>query len=215
MSFILDALKKSEQERQRGERSYLDLEHAPPPARTRTLLVCLLAMGLFLNAAFLGWYAWNQQIDHATTDTATPLPSSPLPTANEPALADLAGVSEQPRHPPPNERIAASPSAPARTKPEPAKETQPASVADEISPNARPARVPSRSELAPNVQERLPALEINVHVYTEDPAGRFALVNLRSVREGDRVDGRVRVERITRTGIIFDFEGEKFQIRAR
>jgi len=56
------------------------------------------------------------------------------------------------------------------------------------------------------VRTSLPKLEINGHVWSEDPAQRFVFINWKSFREGDRVgEGGPRLERITPEGVVVDF----------
>jgi len=54
-------------------------------------------------------------------------------------------------------------------------------------------------------------LKINAIVWSKDPKARFAMVNQRSVRKGDEVNGAIVVE-IKPDWIIFDYRGEQFQV---
>jgi general secretion pathway protein B len=56
MSFIHDALKKSEAERRRGEVPRLQSEPFSPPPRRRPLWPFLLTLALLINGAVLGWW---------------------------------------------------------------------------------------------------------------------------------------------------------------
>jgi general secretion pathway protein B len=67
--------------------------------------------------------------------------------------------------------------------------------------------VPLFQELPPEVRQSLPALEINGHVYSDDPSDRFVFINWKPYREGDRLgaaEGPV-LERITPEGVVVDF----------
>jgi general secretion pathway protein B len=132
MSYILDALKKSEQERQRGAVPGLHTVQASatggPGHRSRWPLV--LALALLLNAGLLVWWL-------------TPWQSTNLQSVKQPATG---------RRPPANHAAAAGDPLPARpgtafgaleTKPESQPETQPASR--QPSPEGRtPAPVASK-----------------------------------------------------------------------
>jgi general secretion pathway protein B len=61
MSFILDALKKSEAERRRGEVPRLQNEPFSPPPRRRPLWPLLLTLALVLNGAALGWWLLSRE----------------------------------------------------------------------------------------------------------------------------------------------------------
>lgn len=56
MSFILDALKKSEAERRQGEVPRLQNEPFSPPPRRRPLWPLLLALALLLNGGVFAWW---------------------------------------------------------------------------------------------------------------------------------------------------------------
>ena len=66
--------------------------------------------------------------------------------------------------------------------------------------------IPRVAELPPAVRLRLPELQVNVHVYAEEPDRRFVLINMRKYREGDRIgrDGPL-VDRITPAAVIIDY----------
>lgn len=81
MSYILDALRKSEQERQRGTTPGLATTHAPPRARKsgRAVWPWLLAAALLTNAGVLVWWLepWKGKAPTgsvADLRTATPVP---------------------------------------------------------------------------------------------------------------------------------------------
>ena len=100
--------------------------------------------------------------------------------------------------------------APAR-KPEPgeASPAGPQAPAAPAPPKAKPETgkaVPLVSELPPEARGDLDKLEINGHVYTEDPGQRLVFINLRTYRAGDRIgtNGPV-VKEITPDGAILDY----------
>jgi general secretion pathway protein B len=66
MSFIHDALKKSEAERRRGEVPRLQNEPFSPPPRRRPLWPLLLTLALLLNGAVLGWWLLFREEPPAT-----------------------------------------------------------------------------------------------------------------------------------------------------
>lgn len=67
-----------------------------------------------------------------------------------------------------------------------------------------------RWELPHGMQRELPALTMSIHVYTEDPAGRFVLVNGERYVEGDRLAPGVRLVSIVREGAVIDFRDHRF-----
>ncbi len=58
-------------------------------------------------------------------------------------------------------------------------------------------------------------MTLDVLVYSERSAERMVFINSRKYVEGQRVDGRVLVEEITRGGAILSYEGQRFLLRPR
>jgi len=54
-------------------------------------------------------------------------------------------------------------------------------------------------------------IKINAIAYSRDERNRFALVNLKTVHEGDRVEGLAVVE-IQENGIVFEEGGTKYRV---
>jgi general secretion pathway protein B len=61
MSFILDALKKSEAERRQGEVPRLQNEPFSPPPRRRPVWPLLLVLALALNGVVFGWWLLSRE----------------------------------------------------------------------------------------------------------------------------------------------------------
>lgn len=75
-------------------------------------------------------------------------------------------------------------------------------------------RVPDVSELPQSVLQNLPEIVIYGHIYSDNPASRLANINRNIIREGGTVTSGLKVEEITRSGVIFSFQDFLFQIRA-
>jgi len=67
---------------------------------------------------------------------------------------------------------------------------------------ARPAAPPEASGL------RLEAL-----IYADVPAERMVFINGRRYREGDSIDGRLRIEEIREDGVELSDQGRRFMLR--
>lgn len=163
MSFILDALKKSEKKRETAEVPNLHTVHGegpPPPKKRRPLWPYLLIAVLLLNAGVLLWYVFFREEPQRVavgTESATPAATRPAPAveaAPEPVVSSPEPIAAPPPvsvpPPAPVAREVAPPPAPVPPpRPEPA--TAPAretEVAQVIAPSPPP--VASRPE-APSV----------------------------------------------------------------
>lgn len=199
MSLILDALKKSEQERRRDQGPDLQTIHQPiaarPPVRSRTALwVCALVLA---NVGMLiGWW-WQQRSSQAPA-AAVAVPAAaggaaatPVTAAASPAPADGA------------------PQAAAPTAAEPAQGAEfthfaPAKAAPAVAARAPGSRLPIRefTELPESARNELPAMTFSFHVYSADPQKRTIIINNRRLREGDEVGSGLTLEEITEDGVV-------------
>lgn len=65
-------------------------------------------------------------------------------------------------------------------------------------------------ELPLSVRRNLPDLQLNIHVFAEEPRERFVLVNGERFRTGDTLADGVRLVEIRREGAIVDFRDYRF-----
>jgi hypothetical protein len=63
------------------------------------------------------------------------------------------------------------------------------------------------------VQRQLRELGINAHVYSTDSKLRFIRASGRSLREGDRLSAELRLQQITRDGMVFTYQDGKYWMR--
>jgi general secretion pathway protein B len=69
--------------------------------------------------------------------------------------------------------------------------------------------LPSLSELGSAV----PALRLDLHVYADRPADRYALINMHKAREGEMLPEGARVVAIDRDGVELSYRGTEFMLR--
>lgn len=202
MSLILEALRKSEAERRRGQSPDLFAGtpgvSAPRPERARVWPLLLLAAMLLASA----WLIWRSGGESAGI--------APEPTPQPHAAADAPRVIIVPAAPPPPPARAArtSPapvasSTPAPPAPVPALSPPPASVDAPADPDLPPVAV-----LDAATRAALPPLKLTMHVYADDPARRFAIIDGQRVGEGARLGPGV-VEQIRRDGVVVVVDGQR------
>ena len=214
MSYILEALKKSEQERQIGHVPDLSVVQEPP-ARPVHRWPRWLVGAVLINVLILGLIAWQPwETRKVPEQPATPAPaamSQPTDTvgkAHEPALADARPASDD---------RAASPSPlpePVTQMPLPAAAAAPTPAA----PSAEEAfehsssDVPRWDDLPVAVRDKLPVPRIDVHVFAREPARRFVLINLRKHKEGDVLDEGATIDAILADGILLSYRGQRYRV---
>lgn len=94
----------------------------------------------------------------------------------------------------------------------PVPEKPPASHIPPGSAKPTAKKVFSMNELPQEVKGRLPPLKMSVHYYSPDPQARFAKVNDTTLKQGQSLPPGLRVEEITVAGTIFSYHGYRFLI---
>jgi general secretion pathway protein B len=72
---------------------------------------------------------------------------------------------------------------------------------------------PTKLRLTPMQQAQLPAYFMTVHVYDEDVAKRFVLINALRYVEGEETRDGIRIERIIPEGAVLSYLGNPFFVR--
>jgi general secretion pathway protein B len=206
MSFILDALKKSETDRQQqGPSDFANVPSgAESPRAPRWLWV--LAVLLAVNLAVLLGVLLRDDTPQSSPQTRQVVP----PAKPEPATGS--SFSERIREARERES-AARPSVSPRPEPvaEPAAEAPPAAKPEpRRQPEFTLAALPTADELRANGTIQLAELHLDIHVYSETPADRFVFINMVRHREKSRLAEGPVVQEITPEGVILDYSGTRF-----
>ena len=227
MSFILDALKKSETDRQ--EKSAPDISDVPtatPQAKSGMgawYLVGLLSLAVVALLALLlrptdgPAPIVSQPLAIPERDTAP----SPAPTVRETRRiaaaaqqdAERRALQQQPASPPstaPSPEPAATSPAP-RATPEPA---QPVAAQTPPPPAESPATnteaLLTFNDLRATGSLDLPDLHIDLHVYSDSPGDRFVFINMNQYRENAVLSEGPRLREITTEGVLLEYVGTTF-----
>jgi len=263
MSFILDALRKSEHERQRQTGPALaEVPVAAPKPRSNVWATAAIAL-LLVNLVVVGVLLIRKAAREpgAAVSAAVPAPTPVAPAATVPAPAQVSMTQTVPSaaSPPPMLQPARSPGPPAEGSrnsledemSEPAQMLDPLLAEDAADPPAGPpavTRAPSgrgsvvyeslpasaavgAQQYAAPPQTRtasqsagpklptadevtaaggVPALNLDLHVYSTKPDERMVFVNSRKYREGDTLQEGPVVQSITPDGAILEFRGSRF-----
>jgi general secretion pathway protein B len=201
MSFILDALKKSENERQKHNGPGLfEVKIATRRPGLPTWVIGLSVL-LLINLAVILWLMFKPDSGppepqaQARAVVSTPEPET-LPTEPEPA--PVAAVPTQ---------DATASTEPLTANPD---DYAPAVPATAATPNT--AVLPSYAEMIERTPGSLPDLRLDMHVYADSPPNRFVFINMQKLREGDSLPEGVSVQRITPEGAVLEHAGKNFTI---
>jgi len=238
VSYILDALRKSDQQRRRGAAPTLPAVQAPAVAPSRPAFVVygLLAAVLLGAGIAIGWLRpWQaEQAAPAVTQTEAgvhlSVPARPeIAAAPAPALAraPVAAPALAPKRAPAavpvtipataksKSRASAGADAPRQPKDDVAAVASKATAAPPAGTTAAdsaPAQnVISMAELPLALQQELPPMTISFHAYSANPRDRLVGINNRMLREGDEVAPGLKLEQITPEGMVLGFKGYSFR----
>jgi general secretion pathway protein B len=210
MSFILDALKKSEIERQR--QNVPGLMDTPSGARRSRLPLWAAALGLLLgiNLLVLALVLWKRTTPPAPAprppDSAAPAARAAAPQATEHFSPLDTSPVYAPEIPVPAAESARKAVAHAVRHSDPI-------LSDESAaqrPDEPEEVLPSISEVSLTGAQALPDLHLDVHVYATNPADRFVYINMRKYHEGASLPEGPLIERIRRDGVVLNYQGLRF-----
>ena len=229
MSFILDALKKSELERQRqaipGLMESATAHHSRRLPLWVVALVALLGINLMVLLYVLtrtgapGADSHSARTQHpaaapaaqqpAASEHFSPLDVAPVYAPEIPVDTQAAGATQPPGMAAHQTRID-HPALPAAGAAQVRSTHQGDPLLTDEDSKADQEVLPSVSEINLTGQQALPELHLDVHVYATKPAERFVYINMRKYREGATLTEGPVLERIRRDGVVLDFQGLRF-----
>ncbi|GAB3732041.1 hypothetical protein GCM10028862_12830 [Luteimonas pelagia] len=251
MSLILEALRKSEAERRRGEAP--DLQTELPPVASRHAIAAprwnraWTSAALLLLALAVAWLLVARPWGTVPLESASPpdtVDVSPAAGATDTApVADIviapgAGEVRSVATPP----VAATADTDAAVERDADRDTRASpTVADAVAGASGPSTVPAASsvrplaeaapvappppptatgapltlaELTPVQRRALPPLKVSMHMWSEEPARRFVIVDGQRLGEGDRA-GELVVDAIRRDDVLLAWNGILLRLSLR
>lgn len=238
MSYILDALRKSDAQRRCGAvptLASIPIAATVPerPALHFPAWSALILIGVAGTA--IAWLRpWSPEPAAVVVATTTPLVArqvvpAPAPRALAPPEPDVSRqealsvtVSPVVESPAPRRKPATASGTALRSLPVvAARPRQDADgVRDEAAGAARPdpaapPQAMASADLPAAVRQQLPTLSVAVHAYSANPRDRLVSINGRMLREGDSLTPDLRLEQITPDGMIFAYRGYRFRRSAQ
>jgi len=240
MSYILEALKKAQAERQLGNAPTI---HAPPPMYAapdraqgghRRHLMIGLGLGVLVAAGALLWvrHGGEQPVRLAAAPVTVPAPVSAPAVAPAPAPVPAPAPASAPAAPAaPMQAPAPREAAPVAAKPAPA----PAKVAAPAPPPVRVAEAPlSAAPVAPApvasaqpagednlrtlqqlpeaVRREIPQVSFGGYIYSPTPGESLLLVDKMLRREGEEVAPGLVLERLMPKAAVMNYRGTRYRV---
>jgi len=202
MSFILDALKKSETDRQQAGSAEFAAVPASSGNQRAPRWLWILGFLLVINLAVLLGLLFRSEVN--------PVPATAV-KVEKPAPAEADNFAAQVAE--------AKQNVPARAEPRlPASNTL-AAPSTTSAPSVVVASEPMNTVLLPTIHEvradgrvTLPELHVDIHVYSEVPEDRFVFINMNKHTEGSRLAEGPLVEEITTDGVVLNQNGTLFLV---
>jgi len=194
VSYILEALKKSEQERQQGDVPGLQtvqplLLDSSQPSKWPYVVITVLALSLVF---VLGWMRpWAQQQEKLAGSQEAIVERGQADIEQQTSTQAQMPVAE-----------------PAVIMPQPVivKKQVP------VEPSLSLDTVPHLRDMPSLMQQAIPNMEFAGHVYSSNPEQRSVIINGSSMAEGETVIDDLKVEQITNKGVVFSFQNHLFQM---
>lgn len=218
MSYLLDALRKSEQERQQNVPNLhtpIQEWEAGEESESRSPWLIVIAALLAVICLLLALMLWrNQTVNDAAPVPVTAASSTPSSSASTTPAAMTPASGEQPI------KVREKPSLPVRagnrvvekapvvaaSKPVPAKALAPEFVID--------GPVPRAYELPRDLRSEMPPLTMNSHIYSTDAKSSFVMINGSSIEPGQTLTPDLKLLAITADGAVLEFRGTRFLLPA-
>lgn len=215
MSFILDALKKSESERVRKRSP--DISDVPVAAHGRRsprwlwLIGVLLVVNAIALTALLLRPQESSQPAGPAAEPATAAPANPPEPAARPLPAAVSATGTAPDEPRASRQPETEPRPEPRDEPSPQSDVAPAAVEAEPAPRRRPVEtLLTFNDVRASGAADIPDLHIDLHVYSDSAPDRFVFINMNQYRESAVLSEGPTLREITPEGVVLEYRGTTF-----
>ncbi|MDX2495288.1 MAG: general secretion pathway protein GspB [Desulfuromusa sp.] len=202
MSFILEALKKSENKHRKNSGRNPRTIHEPMPRKNgRSRFWVLGILLLLVNAALLFSFFGR------------PWQPAPASQPTQVISTDTAQVKTNKLVSAPPQTVSATEQNNIAPTPQKIKE-QPAVKALPVPRNDK--QVYTFGQLPVSIQKKIPPLQMSLHAYNRaDASSSMVQLNDRIMREGATVTDNIRLEKITADGVVLRYDGYLFLLPRR
>ncbi|MEO8155613.1 MAG: general secretion pathway protein GspB [Rhizobacter sp.] len=225
MSYILDALRRADSERERGAVPSLHAKQVPAAladdeedgdrGRSQPLLWAVIGLSVVL-AAVLAWLFLGRDSPPETVVMAVPAAVQPAVTVASPPLSLQPVPQVLPQSMPTPVEVTAAPAAalpPVQHAPQ-RKAARPASKAP--APTASAAvvepRVYALNELPEEIRRELPSLAVGGAMYSDQASSRMLILNGQVFHEGDKVSANLVLEQIKLKSAVLAYKSYRYGI---
>ncbi len=199
MSYILDALNKSERERRANETPDLATIHRTPTRESKRQTpglqwIAAIVLILIVNAAGYFWLDRNNEVGSQSQNA--PDVQSTQPTAKAAPITDSTNARNTSTIEQPEQRAISAP----RVLRD-----------DSINAIRPPVQI---SGLPSEIQSQIPDLRISSHLFSSDPDLRMVNINGNMIHEGDYIAEDLQLIEIAEEGVVINYLGYNFILDA-
>jgi general secretion pathway protein B len=221
MSYILDALKKSEKDRRRGTvPDLLTIQEVTLQKKIkRHLWPYLLAFALILNAGLFIWWLKPWKTDQINIIKQPSVHMEPKELPAEPLNS---AIVESEFEPSKSRENASSFIAKNADEADSSQQKQiPLTGSNTSDKKSIKIEAPIKNkiynfnELPLSIQESLPSLKITISLYSDDPTLRMVKIDDKMLHEGEYMAAGLKLDSITPEEVVFTYEGFRFRVVPR
>ena len=209
MSYILEALKKSERERDIESIPTISAYDTTPTEQSKRALYLLAGLVACLTLALVSVIYWKASHPAKTQPSAHEQVSSyaqPSHVSSATKQArEVSSATRSPLTPPP----LTTPLVPEFPIAAPIKTTPRSNVQETTSP-----AVESLFDMSDQFQRQIPALNYASHWYAKEPRSRNVIINNRSLKEGDWVNSSIQILEISQHQLTLTMQQQAFSLPA-
>ncbi|MCP3893000.1 MAG: general secretion pathway protein GspB [Desulfobulbaceae bacterium] len=220
MSYILDALKKSDRERKKGTTPTIYSVHSnqvhPKMHRSKPgrlpllLLATLLIIGGGSVATYFFYFANKSKPNtdisiNGDTTTADQRPQATIGLQSEP-IKVISPITIKP---------AALLNKKLETDKQQDKVGQRRHLEQPNPTQSQKTDITQLQNLPESIKSELPVLAFAGHTYSETPSQRMIIINNEIVKEGERIEEELRLIEITWEGIVLEFKDHLFSMKTQ
>lgn len=203
MSYILEALKKAQAERELGSAPTIHAApiHAAPVRSAASRRPLLIGLGAGALVAGVAAFAMLRQSASPAPQiiAAVPAPQPRAIVVPPPAAEPMPAPAPKPPEPKPKPKPKPKPI----PKPEPAPVATPAPVED---------NTPPLSQLPEAIQREVPRIAVGGYIYSANPADRLLLIDKVLRREGEEVAPGLTLEKLLPKAAVMNYRGYRYRL---
>lgn len=200
MSYILDALNRSEEKRNGSSPIARDVSGTRSTDGKRRVIIILLLLILALSAGWMAATLIHQDQDVFSNNRVNKSENMQIMTL------DTAPMTE------PFAQADSATKVPAGSLESQIQDNRKQNATLPAQRDSKLAPTPTVNTLSPEQRRLLPEINIEGHIYDKNPAARMVIINGSVLRESQALNSELTLEEITPDGVLLNYHGSTFHM---